>query len=306
MAANSPEYRYVVFIDEAGDPGLRKVRPRSPTGASEWFIVSAALIPSEKEEEVADWIGDIIDAMNSPQMRDLHFAKLTDARKAIACKMLAEQHVRLFTVISNKQNMQGYSNPFAAQMTQLLPQDNWYYCWMTRILLERVTHFIAHNSERKFGQIEKAKLVFSERGGLRYSQMHAYFEWINMKGAGGSVPLFIPWGQVDFRCLHRDLLSVFPHKEVPALKMPDIVSSAFYRAVDDLDVAQRDASFAKLLAPRMASDPVDHLVSGYGVKLMPNIKALNSFNVPQAKREILHHYGYPRQWWQKVVEPGPA
>ncbi|MFA7588007.1 MAG: CoA transferase [Novosphingobium sp.] len=48
-------------------------------------------------------------------MQDLHFAKLTDNRKALACAMLAERHVRLFSIISNKQNMQGYRNPFAAQ-----------------------------------------------------------------------------------------------------------------------------------------------------------------------------------------------
>ncbi|MBY0306715.1 MAG: DUF3800 domain-containing protein [Sphingomonas sp.] len=153
MASEQPEYSYVAYIDEAGDPGLRRVRPRSNTGASEWFIVSAALIPADKEAETGQWIADIMAAMNSPQMQDIHFAKLTDNRKALACTMLAERHVRLFSVISNKQNMQGYKNPFAAQMTTLLPQDNWFYCWMTRILLERVTDFVVKNSIKKFNEI---------------------------------------------------------------------------------------------------------------------------------------------------------
>lgn len=308
MAGQTPDYRYVAYIDEAGDPGLRRVRPRSQKGASEWFIVSAALIPSELEGEAAGWVSEMLEAMNSPQMRDIHFAKLTDNRKAIACTILADKQVRLFTVISNKQNMEGHLNPFAAKMTQLLPNDNWYYCWMTRILLERITDFVAVNSARKHGQVEKVKLVFSERGGLRYSQMHAYFEWINMKSAGGGVPLFIPWGHVDFRCLDRDLLSVYAHREVPALKLPDIVASAFFRAVDVLDVPVRDASFAKLLKPRMAADPKSRMISGYGVKLLPNWRTLNQFKVPDDQREILRYYGYPAQWWQekKKVEPGPV
>lgn len=267
--------------------------------------MSAALIPAEMEGETADWIADILSAMNSPQMRDLHFARLTDSRKAIACSMLADRHVRLFTVISNKQNMQGYSNPFAASISSPMPADNWFQCWLSRILLERVTDFVAANSIKKHGEPGKIKLVFSERGGLRYSQMHAYFEWINMKSVGGKVPLFLPWGYVDFRCLHRDLLQVFRHHEVPALKMPDIASSAFYRAIDVLDVPERDASFAKLLRPKMAADPISKMISGYGVKLMPNWKTLNRFNVPEDQREILRYYGYPGQWWQKkVVEPG--
>ena len=245
-------------------------------------------------------------AMNSPQMQDLHFTSLTDNRKTLACAMLAEKHVKLFTIISNKQNLQGYRNPFAAQMTALLPQDNWFYCWMTRVLLERVTDFVAKNSERKFGDVRRVKLVYSERGGLRYSQMHAYYEWINMKSVGGKVPLFLPWGYVDFRCLHRDLLSVYQHKELPALKMPDITSSAFFRAVDVLDVPQRDASFAKLLKPRIAADPISRMIAGYGVKLMPNMRTLDKYRVPSEQREILRYYGYPQQWWQRVVEPGPV
>ena len=92
-----------------------------------------------------------------------------------------------------------------------------------------------------------------------------------MKSVGGAIPLFIPWGFVDFRCLHQDLLSVYRHKELPALKMADITASAFFRSVDVLDVPHRDASFAKLLKPKMAADPESKLISGYGVKLMPGL-----------------------------------
>ena len=307
MTGATPTYKYVLYIDEAGDPGLKRVRPRSPEGASEWFILSGVLIPADKEEEASTWIDEIMKAMNSPQMRDLHFTKLTDNRKSIACSLLADKHLRLFTVISNKQNMQGYNNPFAETMTTNLPRDNWFYCWMSRILLERVTDFVAFNSMNRFGAPQKIKLVFSERGGLRYSQMHAYYEWINLKSAGGKVPLFLPWEFVDFRCLDKDLMSVFMHRQIPALKMPDIVASAFYRAVDIRDNPNRDASFAKLLKPRMAADPSSRLISGYGVKLMPNLRTLDKFNVPEDQREILKFYGYPKQWWQKVVvEPGPV
>src|SRR5690606_418024 len=90
MSEEPPEYQYVAYIDEAGDPGLKRVRPRSEKGASEWFIMSAALIPTELEAEAEGWVGEILEAMNSPQLKDLHFAKLTDSRKAIACSMLAD------------------------------------------------------------------------------------------------------------------------------------------------------------------------------------------------------------------------
>lgn len=297
-------YDYVAYIDESGDPGLKKVKPRTPRGASEWFIISGVLIPSELEAEVEGWVAGMMKAMNSHQLTDIHFAKLSDTRKALLCTSLAEKHVRLFTIISNKQNMQGYKNPLPAKLTELLPGDNWFYCWMTRVLLERLTDYVAVNSFRKRGRIGRVKLVFSERGGLRYSQMKAYYEFINIKSAGGTVPLFLPWGFVDFRTLHQDLMHVYSHGEMPGLKLADITASAFFRAVDIHDTGDLNPSFAKLLAPRVAFDRGSKLISGYGVKLMPNMQTLDRFGVPESQRQILKFYGYPRQWWQKVVDPG--
>lgn len=122
MTSDQVEYSYVAYIDEAGDPGLNKVMPRTPNGSSEWIIVSAALIPAELEPEVGSWIVELMKTMNSHQMRDLHFQKLSDSRKSLACSYLAEKNVRLFAVVSNKQNMEGWQNPRAAQ----IPSDNWF------------------------------------------------------------------------------------------------------------------------------------------------------------------------------------
>jgi len=34
---------YVVYIDEAGDPGLTRVRPIDENGASDWIVLRAVL-----------------------------------------------------------------------------------------------------------------------------------------------------------------------------------------------------------------------------------------------------------------------
>lgn len=41
---------------------------------------------------------------------------------------------------------------------------------MTRLLIERVTHWVRARSLEEFGEVRRVKLVFSERGGLSYSQ----------------------------------------------------------------------------------------------------------------------------------------
>jgi hypothetical protein len=298
-----PSYDYVAYIDEAGDPGINKVMPRTPGGSSEWIIVAAALIPAEVESEVSEWIGDLMRSMNSHQMRDLHFQRLNPTRKALACSFLANKRARLFVVASNKQNMEGYQNLRAAQV----PSDNWFYCWLTRILLERVTHDVYHASMKRYKEPRRVKLEFSERGGLRYSQMHAYFEWLKIKGASGRFAQFVPFGDFEYGTLHPDLMRVFNHSERDGLKLADIAASAFFKALDIHQTRDLDVSFAKLLEPCIARSPDRRLTAGYGVKLLPNWKTLDQFNVPAEQREILEFYGYPRhQWWQKVVDPGPV
>lgn len=295
MSQNSTRYDYVAYIDESGDPGLNRVKPRSENGSSEWLIISAALVPADLEDSIKDWIEEMMAAMNSRQLTDIHFQKLNPSKKALLCSLLAQKRVRLFSVISNKQNMQGYQNPYAAQ----IPSDNWFYCWLTRVLLERITHFVADTSLRKFGEKRRVKLEFSERGGLSYSQMSAYYEWINIKSVGGKIPLYLPWGTVDFGVLHRSLFKVYNHRERAGLKLPDIVASAFFKAVDVHDTRACDPQFAKLLKPEMAKAPGTNQVAGYGVKLMPSWKTLDQFAVPADQREILKFYGYPSQWWQR-------
>ena len=100
-------------------------------------------------------------------------------------------------------------------------------------------------------------------------------------------------------------MRVYNHTERDGLKLPDIVASAFFKAVDVHQTGACDPTFAKLLTPRMARAPDCGLIAGYGVKLMPNWKTLDRFNVPDEQRVILRHFGYPHnQWWQRVVDPG--
>jgi hypothetical protein len=51
-----PEYEYVVFIDESGDPGLSKVKPIDEKGSSEWLIVAAIVTSKRYEVDVDDWV----------------------------------------------------------------------------------------------------------------------------------------------------------------------------------------------------------------------------------------------------------
>lgn len=285
---DTPPYGYIAYIDESGDDGLRAVKPLSVPGSSEWFILAAVVIRADNQSKVTDWVSSIRANFRNPQTSTVHFTKLNDAKKALACEAIGGMDVRCFVVASNKKNMQGYSNPFAGK----IPSSNWFYCWMTRVLLERVTRFVHQKAESDSDKPKMLRIEYSARGGLQYSQMNAYYEWMRMKKHAQ----FLPWGKLHFDVLHPRLLNVYPHYEREGLQLADIVASAFFKACDKHDTGACNPSFAKLLHPRMAREPdkPNGGISGFGVKLLPSIKTAQ---LDPDQAEIFKFYGYPKQWW---------
>lgn len=286
-----PEYKYIAYIDESGDPGIKRVKPIDHPGSSEWLVLGATVIAAQRETEVSAWNADLMAKMKSHQMRDLHFQKLSPAKKLIACEHVASLPVRCFAVASNKQNMRGYTNPRAAQ----IPSDNWFYCWMTRVVLERVTHWVKMHSTKEYGSPQRVKLVFSARGGLRYSQMRAYFEWLRYQGSSPYLAL----GVIEHDVLDIRLMEVRNHVGHDGLKLPDIVASAFFKAIDVWDTGACDPQFAEALRPRMARWPETPTgqFAGYGVKLWPGYGKLKNKVRPE-QLSTFKTYGYPKQWWR--------
>jgi hypothetical protein len=58
-----------------------------------------------------------MDRLKSYQRRGIHFKNLNPAKKRLVCADLATRPVRCFVIASNKKNMEGYGNPFAARIS---------------------------------------------------------------------------------------------------------------------------------------------------------------------------------------------
>ena len=54
MTSDQADYGYVAYIDEAGDDGLRAVKPLSRPGSSEWLILSAVVVRAENQVKVPE------------------------------------------------------------------------------------------------------------------------------------------------------------------------------------------------------------------------------------------------------------
>ena len=299
LSGAQPKYDFVVYIDEAGDDGLTTVKPLDANGSSEWLVLGAVVIDATREAKSITWVRDIIKRFRRHQARGLHFRGLNPAKKRLVCASIATRPLRCFALASNKKNMKGYANPWA----ELIPSKNWFYCWLTRLLLERVTYFAKQRGIQQFGEPRKLKVVFSERGGMSYAQLNAYYSWLEMRSAADQ--LVLPLGDLQWEVMDRRLLEVHNHSARAGLQLADAVASAFFKGCDMYDTGACDPQFAKLLEPRMGRDPDTRAgkITGYGVKLMPQWR-IAKLPLPE-QQDIFRAYGYPgKQWWAVDASKG--
>lgn len=286
MSSSDKEYGYIAYIDEAGDPGLKRVRPIDENGASEWLVLSAVVIRKAHEPLVLGWMEDIIADLGIKQRRDLHYRALSPTRKISAAAQIANLPIRGFAICSNKKNMRGYRNLRAETMSS----QQWFYNWCIRLLLERVTAFCDERTALDYGERKPVKLEFSERGGIRYSQTAAYQYYLREQQAGGV--MFLNKREPVTKMLDWDLMEVHPHGNRAGLQIADFVASSFYQAIDCLGPGQWLTKPAELLKQRMATECGFH--HDFGVSLFPTP---HRAKLTSNQKKIFEHYGYDFRKW---------
>lgn len=277
---------YIAYIDEAGDFGLRRVSPVDHRGASEWLMVSGVVVRASNERLVPRWVNEMRIAAKNTQSPDLHFRTLGDRQKKIICKSVAELDLRLFIAISNKQNMRQYRNGFAASVSNT---KAWFYWWMCRLLLERITAFCAARNTQENTPNQKLRVEFSRRLDLRYSELTDYLTRIWAQGKQTYLnKRTLDWSVVDLNQFHA-----YDHCARAGLQLADVVASAFYQSVNRDNSARCNPEYAKMLAPRVWT--VDGSWFDNGVKVFP--VPLRYPGLEERQKEVFRFYGYPDGKW---------
>lgn len=268
---------YVAYIDESGDDGLARVRPLDADGASEWFVLGAVVVPADTNRE-ASWTQDILTDLGLSQRRMLHFQPLDRQRQIRTCRAIAKLPVRCFSVVSNKRNMRGHTNPRAERVSYSAGRT-YFYWWMTRLLLERITDYCERRSLHEYKEPRVVRIEFARRGGLRYSHCQGYLYWLRMQSRTNT--LYLKQGDLKWSVVNPiDEIRVFDPALREGLQIADTVASAFYQAVNG------NPEPANELAPRMAFDARGSIL-GYGIKLMPGGYLKNA---PAQQRPMFDFY----------------
>jgi Protein of unknown function (DUF3800) len=281
MPQGDSPYEYILYIDEAGDDGLKRVRPIDEVGATEWLVLGGVLIRHDNERNVVDWVRDIRSEIDATQGPALHFRNLSPTKKLTSCQLLAQKDVVCFAVCSNKKNMRGWTNERAAVMGG----RQWFYNFCVRFLMERATDLCFRDSVKRYGFPRYLKVVFSQRGGHSYGQTKAY--WEHLKAQAASHSTYLDKWVIKHQVLRFNLVDYVPHNTVAGLQLADVVASAFYQAVDMLDV-QLDVAAATALAPKMARR--EGVIADYGVVLRPT--PIWKARLETEQKQIFRTFGY--------------
>ncbi|MDF1748463.1 MAG: DUF3800 domain-containing protein [Alphaproteobacteria bacterium] len=279
-----PTTGYIAYIDEAGDFGLKNVAPVDPQGASEWFCMGGILIRKSNETKINNWLKDVRLSAKNTQSNDLHFRKLSDRQKTIVCQETAKLNIRAFVVLSNKRNMRRYHNPRASKVTS---HKHWFYLWLTRLLLERMTEYCAHRNRIDGTPGHRLQLEFSRRKDIKRSSFTDYFSKL---WAQQSDPYLakrtINWDVFNFEDIH-----FFDHQTRAGLQFADVIASSFFQSVNTVPHGICKPEFAKLLMPRVARGPTNQNYHDEGVAIQP--MNLSSAKLTDAQKDIFRFYGFP-------------
>ncbi|WP_037073324.1 DUF3800 domain-containing protein [Rhizobium leguminosarum] len=283
---SDPDFEFVAYIDEAGDPGLKRVRPIDPVGSTEWMTLSAVVVRRQRDSDVVRWVSDITRKIGSANNHVIHFKDLTAEQKITVCEEVSLLPLRLFVVASNKKNMRGYRN----ERAEKAGSRQWFYNWLVRLLLERITDYCFRYATRHGLKRRHVKFVFSQSGGHSYSQTAAYHELLKFQSRTGRVLLdkrSPRWEVMSFK-----LVEHFPHYQRAGLQLADVVASSFYQAVDNLDTGPCEPKYAMALEPRLAFGPREER-RDYSVILQPT--PCWEVNITEDQKKIFRHYGYDFQ-----------
>ncbi len=280
-------FGYVAYIDEAGDDGLKRVQPMDPTGSSEWLVLSAVVVRADRVTETIQRTKALRARLSRVIRPDIHFRFLRGENKELVCREIAKMRLRCFVVMSNKKNMRRYSNPKAERCRSL----NYFYCWLTRLLLERATRFCHLRSTIDYGNARPVCIEFSHREGFSYAQLKAYLYKLRMQSAAGR--LYLPQGDLAWSVVDLNQIHSYDHRQRTGLQLADCVASAFYEAVAIKPDGSCNPTYAKLLRDRIWCPNRRYFDNG--IKTAPFDLKLDTL-VP-AQREIFEFYGYPKKDW---------
>ncbi len=267
-----------VYIDEAGDPGVRDGL-RYSSSRHEWLCLSAVVVRSMRSPDLPVWVREMRDAAKSTQAGSLHYHRILTGRRSDVCQTLASKPCRAFVLATHKSNMREYVNDRIGAMIS----GGKFYNWCLRLLLERVTAWAEEWQKRELDTVEALEVVFAQRG-HDYEHFFSYIDLLKMQKQADK--LFLKGPGLAPALLDRSRWSVIPAADLAGLQLADTVASAFYQAANVASPTW-DVTPAQRLKPIIMDK--NGCAANVGVTVFP---LPHQATLPEEARPIFRTFGY--------------
>lgn len=269
-----------VHIDEAGDPGIRDGLSYRP-GRHEWLCLGAAVVRYGRRESPVRWVQEMRELAATRQSPQLHFTRITPARRKSVCEHLATKPLKAFCIASHKSNMRDHINPRLGK----LERADQFYNWCTRLLLERITRWATDWHKSEGTQLEPLHVVFAQRGGHDYDHMFSYFETLRMQVAART--LILSGGGLQPPMLEQSHWEVEPAEKVAGCQIADTIASAVYQGANAASPVW-DMAPAQALLPIVSVERAS-VAANLGLTVWP---LPHQAPVPEESRPFFNFFGY--------------
>lgn len=243
---------FVVYIDESGDQGFT-FRTPAPAGSSHWFILGALVIRERNDLQCVETMRDARKGLGRPPLEHIHWRKLKHHDKVFYAQALTKVPARLIAACVYK--------PSLDDRTTFQQKDVLYF-YTVRYLLERVSWLARDHAVAGEGD-GRARLVFSERKNMSYSELYSYLDRLKERQeAGEDISMHSP-----SLCLDRDKIKVLQPQKWAGLQLVDAWTGAVWNSLEEDKYGNREPRYAKVLSPLVYRH--GGVSDSYGLKIIP-------------------------------------
>lgn len=242
-------HHYTLFIDEAGDDKVDRLKPDSPDGNSEWLCLGGYLVRAELEPDLDRRRDEILLSFGGQKGGVLHYRNLKPKNRLLAVQKLASRDypARGFVVCSYKKTMIGYHNELAASASGN-PRDI-LFNFVGRLLLERATHYVVNAAPRHGICDPILRVVMASRKGHHFGQCKAYLAQLMNQAVAGTT--FLNTREIKADVLRWNEIDRATGSQVAGLQLADVLVSAFFQSIERASRHYGD-KVARCLLPLMA------------------------------------------------------
>ncbi len=256
-------HSFVAYIDESGDEGF-KFKPFPERASSEWFVISALMIPRSAEISELKKIDAIIKPIEKERKKVIHFSKLSHEQRIAVCHAIGNTNVRLISICIDKLKLQ----------SDYLKVGYNFYFYYTRYLIERIS-WLARDRAAGFEGDGRVQLIFSNRNRMSYDDLRKYVDRLRL--ASDEAGVSIHWASID-----TSLIKSRAHADLVGLRAVDSVASGIRYGLELSHYGLCEDAYVELLEPRTYR--YANRARSYGMKFFPS--------VPQIEPERNNRYGW--------------